>query len=88
MQLTAFIAYPYSAKEVRETIQVTVERVKQLRPSLRLETWEATDIVGRCLVDPLLERIDQASFVIADISINFNVGYRSALPSLSKSQSF
>src|ERR1017187_5575887 len=74
--LTAFIAYPYAAKEVRETIDVTVASVKKLRPSLVLKPWEATDVVGRCLIDPILQTIDEAVFVVADISkLNFNVAY-------------
>ena len=74
--LTAFIAYPYSAAEVRETIGVTVARAKLLRPSLILKPWEAADVVGRCLIDPLLQTIDDADFIVADISkLNFNVAY-------------
>jgi hypothetical protein len=75
-QLFAFVAYPFNPREVRETVTATVEKLKQLRPSLVLQPWEANDIAGRCLVDPILEKIQDADFVVADISqLNFNVIY-------------
>lgn len=72
----AFIAYPSSAREVREAILATVSKLKSLQPSLKLHPWEANDVPGRCLVDPILESISTADFIIADISrLNFNVVY-------------
>jgi len=72
----AFIAYPLSIYEVREAILATVTKVKNLQPALKLHPWEANDVPGRCLVDPILEQISSAAFVIADVSrLNFNVVY-------------
>jgi hypothetical protein len=49
---------------------------RYLKPSLTLEAWENNDIAGRCLVDPIREKIADADFVVADISkLNFNVVY-------------
>ena len=74
--LNAFIAYPFAPREVRETIAATVKKVRQSKPSLCLHPWEANDTPGRCLVDPILEKISDADFVIADVSkLNFNVVY-------------
>ena len=54
----------------------TVGKAKQIQPSLTLHPWEANDIAGRCLVDPILEAIETADFVVADVSrLNFNVVY-------------
>jgi hypothetical protein len=72
----AFMVYPSSGREVREAILATIGKVKQLQPSLKLHPWEANDTPGRCLVDPTLEEISNAAFVVADISrLNFNVVY-------------
>ena len=75
-QLLAFVAYPFNPREVRDAVAATVEKLKQLRPSLVLHPWEANDIPGRCLVDPILDKIRDADFIVADISqLNFNVIY-------------
>ena len=73
---TAFVAYPLNVHEVREAILATVGRVRNLQPGLKLHPWEANDVPGRCLVDPILEEISSAAFVVADVSrLNFNVVY-------------
>ena len=72
----AFIAYPSNLREVRDAVAGTVSKIKNVHPALTLHPWEANDIPGRCLVDPILETIATADFVIADISrLNFNVVY-------------
>jgi hypothetical protein len=72
----AFIAYPASAREVREAVLATIAKVKNIQPSLKLQPWESNDTPGRCLVDPILQNISDADFVVADISrLNFNVVY-------------
>jgi len=72
----AFIAYPSNLREVRDAVAGTVSKIKSVHPALTLHPWEANDIPGRCLVDPILETIATADFVIADISrLNFNVVY-------------
>jgi hypothetical protein len=74
--LKAFIAYPSSLREVRETIIATVGKARILQPTLTLTPWENNDVPGRCLVDPILESIGTADFVVADVSrLNFNVVY-------------
>ena len=72
----AFIVYPSKGREVREAILATVAKVKEVHPALNLHPWEANDIPGRCLVDPILDQISSAAFVIADVArLNFNVVY-------------
>src|SRR5207249_10912818 len=71
-----FIAYPSNVREVREAIMGTVAKVKEVHPALNLHPWQANDIPGRCLVDPILDQISSAAFVVADVSrLNFNVVY-------------
>lgn len=72
----AFVAYPSNIREVQDAIAATVKRLQQTHASLVLQSWEANDVPGRCLVDPILENISSADFVLADISrLNFNVVY-------------
>jgi hypothetical protein len=72
----AFVAYPSSPHELADDINAAIERARMIRPSLELRTWQANDVPGRCLVDPILQNIDQSSFVIADVTrLNFNVVY-------------
>jgi hypothetical protein len=72
----AFVAYPYSPSQIRETLTESIKKAWTLKPSLTLEAWENNDIPGRCLVDPIREKIVEADFVVADISkLNFNVVY-------------
>ena len=41
-----------------------------------LVPWEANDVAGYCLTDPVLERIGSADIILADITrLNFNVTY-------------
>lgn len=78
-QMEAFIAYPYVPSQIRETITVAIKKAWQQNPSLTLIPWEANDVPGRCLVDPILERIVSCDFMVADIStLNFNVVYEIA----------
>lgn len=74
--LNSFIAYPFNPREVRDTVAATIAKLKQLRPSLVLQPWEANDVPGRCLVDPILDKIRDSDYIVADISqLNFNVIY-------------
>jgi hypothetical protein len=74
--LNAFAAYPSSPQQIGETIRETIRRLKTLKPALSLNSWEAHDTAGRCLVDPILNEIVEVDFVLADISkLNFNVVY-------------
>jgi hypothetical protein len=74
--LSAFIAFPASPPQIGETVRETINKVRTSKPSLTLHSWEANDIAGRCLVDPIVEKIVEADLVVADISkLNFNVVY-------------
>jgi hypothetical protein len=74
--LSAFIAFPVSPPQIGETVRETIKILRTSKPGLTLHSWEANDIAGRCLVDPIVQEIVERDFVIADISkLNFNVVY-------------
>ncbi|MBI5687331.1 MAG: hypothetical protein HZC54_19835 [Verrucomicrobia bacterium] len=75
-KLTGFVAYPSSLKEVQQSLSMLPEESAQRRSDLTIETWENNDVAGYCLIDPILEKINAADFLIADITrLNFNVLY-------------
>jgi hypothetical protein len=74
--LTAFLAYPSNVSEVVDTMRAVLQKIPFTHPSLTLHGWEANDIAGRCLVDPILDKIETVDFIVADIThLNFNVVY-------------
>jgi len=75
-EINGFIAYPSSPKEIGESIRATCEEIKRHHPSWKIQPWEANDIAGYCLTDPILEQIRNAKILIADVTrLNFNVAY-------------
>lgn len=73
----AFVAYPSGINLVVDAIRSAVGRANARRTdTLIFETWEELDIPGRFIVSEILEHIDDAEALIADISrLNFNVVY-------------
>lgn len=75
-ELTGFLAYPAKPKEIGQSIRAACEELKRQRPSWHLDPWEANDIAGYCLTDPILEQIRTSKILIADVTeLNFNVAY-------------
>jgi hypothetical protein len=78
-EVKAFVAYPSSPKLVSESIREACSEFRKHRASWELIPWEVNDVAGYCLTDPILEKIGDATFVIADITgVNFNVVYEVA----------
>jgi hypothetical protein len=74
--LSGFAAYPSSLREVRDTFGQLSQEIQRRHLPLHVDTWENNDIAGYCLVDPILEKIQTADFLVADITrLNFNVIY-------------
>lgn len=72
----AFVAYPSRDEELMQAIQEGVSRANALPLQVRYEPWVFNDIAGNPLVSPILARIDESTFVVADITyLNFNVVY-------------
>jgi hypothetical protein len=74
--LSAFMAFAVSPPQIGETVRQTIKILRTTKPGLALRSWEANDIPGRCLVDPVVQEIVNTDLVVADISkLNFNVVY-------------
>lgn len=73
---TAFIAYPSKDKNLLSVLREGVAKATARTAAIRFEPWEFNDIAGAPLVSPIIEKIDGASVVIADITyLNLNVIY-------------
>jgi hypothetical protein len=71
-----FVAYPSGDPTLAETMMAAVRRVNALPLPVRYEPWPFNDVPGTRLVSPILEKIDDSPFVVADITyLNLNVVY-------------
>lgn len=76
----AFYVFSSVATEVTDQIR-RASSEESLKPSgLDIETWLDNDISGRLLIDPILEKIDDADLIVVDIShqnenVYFEIGY-------------
>ena len=71
-----FVAYPGRDACLAAGIMDAARRANALPLPIRYEPWEFNDVAGQQLVYPILEKIDNSPFVIADITyLNLNVVY-------------
>ena len=71
-----FVAYPSTDSALSDTIVDSVRRVNALPIPVRYEPWLFNDVPGNPLISPILEKIDDSPFVVADITyLNLNVVY-------------
>jgi hypothetical protein len=71
-----FVAYPGCDAALAAGIMDAVRKANALRLPVIYAPWEFNDIAGQQLVSPILEKIDESPFVIADITyLNLNVVY-------------
>lgn len=74
--LTAFIAYPSDPSFLGETIERGMTLARQRFGVENLQSWRELDVPGRFIATQILEELEAASSLIADISkLNFNVTY-------------
>jgi len=74
--MTTFFAYPGNPKEISDVARMTLRIIQDEFKKEGYRGWEANDIAGRYLVDPILQQIDSCTFLAADITfVNFNVVY-------------
>jgi hypothetical protein len=70
----AFVAYASKDEKVVDAIQSAVHRANSLAIPVRYEPWIFNDIPGVSLVSPILSRIEESAFIVADIThLNLNV---------------
>jgi hypothetical protein len=73
--MNAFVAYPSEPQQLGSTIETAASRLRE-SGALEIENWRQIDIPGRFPSDSILEKIDAADFIIADITrLNFNVTF-------------
>jgi hypothetical protein len=71
-----FVAYPSRDAALAEGIVDAVRRANSVALPVIYEPWLFNDIAGAALISPILEKIDESPFVIADITyLNLNVVY-------------
>jgi len=74
--LKAFVAYPSRDSALAEMISDGVARANARSQRIHYEPWEFNDIGGKPLISPIIERIEESSFVVADVTyLNPNVVY-------------
>ena len=71
-----FVAYPAADESVAKAVLDAVLRANSLPLPVRYEPWVFNDAPGTPLVSPILTKIDDSPFVVADITyLNLNVVY-------------
>ena len=71
-----FFAYPSGDSALAETVMDGVLRANALPLPVRYEPWLFNDVPGTPVVSPILAKIDDSPFVIAEITyLNLNVVY-------------
>ncbi len=77
--LVGFFAYPSNPLQLGQCVEEAVESLNKSRTDLKVKTWTQLDIVGHFISDEVLTNIDNADFILADITnLNFNVTYEIA----------
>jgi hypothetical protein len=75
---TGFFAYAGNPPEIGATIEAAVSKVNQSSDTT-VTSWKSLDIPGHFISEEVLSNIDEADYLVADISIlNFNVTYEIA----------
>ena len=75
-QVLAFVAYPSNDRDLASGVLEAVRRANARSTAVRYEPWEYNDIAGQSLISPILERIEESAFIVADITyLNLNVVY-------------
>ena len=74
--LIAFVAYSSRDQSLARMISGAVSRANAKTKQIRYEPWESNDIAGTPLISPIVERIEESSFIVADVTyLNPNVVY-------------
>ena len=71
-----FVAYPSRPAEIGGVLKSAIASLQTQHGLPGFHTWEENDVAGRFVVDPILQQIDDAEILVADITrLNFNVAY-------------
>jgi hypothetical protein len=73
---TAFVAYSSGDASLSDLILEAVRRANSKPLPIRYQPWPFNDVPGTPVISPILEKIDESRFVVADITyLNLNVIY-------------
>ena len=73
--LHAFIAFPDRPAELGATLDAACNQSEDSNLVI-LHSWRENDVPGRFIAEPILQRIDESDFLVADITrLNFNVTF-------------
>ncbi|WP_146124451.1 hypothetical protein [Burkholderia ambifaria] len=76
MTKLAFVAYPSRDQSLLSVVRGAIKKVTAKTQDIRYERWEFNDIAGTPLISPIIEKIDESAFIVADITyLNLNVVY-------------
>tara|TARA_R110002049_G_scaffold246586_1_gene420669 strand:- start:283 stop:2607 length:2325 start_codon:yes stop_codon:yes gene_type:complete len=74
--LNGFYAYPSQPAQIGHSIETAVKEHNKSQSQVTVNTWKQLDVVGHFISSEVLTGIDNADFLLADItSLNFNVTY-------------
>src|ERR1700739_4269010 len=72
----AFVAYSSREPALEHLISDAVYAANGKSGRVRYESWGHKDIAGNPLISPIIDRIEESAFIIADITtLNLNVVY-------------
>jgi hypothetical protein len=72
----AFVAYPSQDEMLASILREAISKANSKLRGLRFEPWEFNDVAGNPLISPIIERIEESTFIVADITyLNPNVIY-------------
>lgn len=72
----AFVAYTGRDANLSTLISRAIGRANATQQNVRYHPWQFNDVPGNPLVSPIIEGIEESSFVVADITyLNLNVVY-------------
>lgn len=72
----AFVAYSSHEPAIDRLVGNAVHVANGNSDRVRYESWVYSDIAGNPLISPIIDRIDESAFIIADITtLNLNVVY-------------
>jgi len=78
--IKAFFAYSSVSREVIDIISRAADAPAVLASHVSIETWQKNEIEGQLLIAPILKKINNSDFLVADLShqnknVYFEIGY-------------
>lgn len=76
MSKHAFVAYSSADQNLATLVLEAVRHANARSAAVRFEPWEYNDVSGQDLLSPILDKINDSAFIVADVTyLNLNVVY-------------